>query len=117
MSAVSRGNAAERYVAKWLQDRGWIVGSRRHIGGAGDLLAVHPEPLIKGGEDFLDFLGDPIPTSVWLIEVKAAKELWQQFRREDRQAMRDTFLPPGGERFCVNVRGKELEWYPESSWP
>ena len=28
-------------MADHLQERGYVVGSRRHVGGAGDLLAVH----------------------------------------------------------------------------
>lgn len=99
MSAVSRGNAAERFVARWLEDRGWLVASRRHIGGAADLLAVHPDG------------------TTWLVEVKAAKDLYQQFRRADRLAMKETPLPKGGERWVCNKRGSELEWVPESAWP
>lgn len=100
MSTVSRGNSAERFVARWLEERGWLVASRRHIGGAADLLAVHPDD-----------------GATWLIEVKCAKELWQQFRRGDRLAMKETPLPAGGERWVVNKRGSELEWLPESAWP
>lgn len=103
MSTVSRGNAAERYVAKWLANRGWLVASRRHIGGAGDLLAVR------------EALGT---AEVWLIEVKSCKNLWENFRKEDREEMKATELPPGGKRWLVNVLAKkELDWRPESSWP
>lgn len=98
-------------MAKWLQDRGWLVASRRHIGGAGDLLAVMATEWHGEGK-FIAVEG-----TVWLIEVKCCKELWQQFRREDRQAMRDTPLPFCGERWVVNKRGKELIWTPESAWP
>jgi hypothetical protein len=115
VSAVSRGNAAERYVARWLQDRGWLVASRRHIGGAGDLLAVY---WFQGYFELPDGTGKHLESgTTWLIEVKACKELWQQFRREDRQAMRDTPLPPGGERWVVNKRGKGLIWTAEKDWP
>lgn len=100
MNTARKGNAAERFVARWLEDREWIVASRRHIGGAGDLLAVRP--------------GDG---AVWLIEVKDCKELWQQFRRADRAEMAETPLPAGGERWVVNKRGQELVWVPESAWP
>lgn len=100
MNTARKGNAAERYVAHWLEDREWIVASRRHIGGAGDLLAVHAADAVT-----------------WLIEVKDCKNLWQNFRREDRQEMRETALPPGGERWVVNKCGKELVWVPESAWP
>lgn len=98
MNTARKGNAAEVYVARWLERHGWIVGSRRHIGGAGDLLAVRDD-------------------RVQLVEVKCCKNLWQQFRRADRQAMKDVALPEGGERWVVNKRGKELVWVPESRWP
>lgn len=108
-NTARKGNAAERYVAKWLAERGWLVASRRHIGGAGDLLAV------RGCGDHFDGHF----TEVWLVEVKAtkSKSVWEQFRREDRKIMAQTPLPEGGERWLVNVRGKELQWFPESSWP
>lgn len=106
MNSSRKGNQAEVFVAKWLQDHGWLVASRRHIGGAGDLLAVRNEPFHALPEG-----------AVWLLEVKSCKEVWQQFRREDRKAMRDTPLPPGGERWVVNKRGKELIWVAEKDWP
>jgi len=79
-----------------------VVASRRHIGGSGDLLAVLP----SNGR-------------VQLIEVKHCKpkQLWQNFRREDRQAMRETELPEGSERYVVNKIGQELMWLSEKSWP
>lgn len=88
-------------MADWLTQRGWVVGSRRHIKGPGDLLAVHPDD-----------------GAVWLIEVKKAKDLWQQFRKADRIAMREMPLPEGTQLWAVNVLPKkELRWEPESSWP
>ncbi len=119
MNTARKGNSAEVYVARWLQDRGWLVASRRHIGGAGDLLAVWPgfEKAERPDHSSLYLL----PSATWLIEVKCAKNLWQQFRRADREAMRKTLLPPAGERHVVNVRGsgdkRELIWTPESAWP
>ena len=124
MNTARKGNSAEVYVARWLQARGWLVGSRRHIGGAGDLLAVwpgSPGPFATPSKTRPSVYMQLFPGATWLLEVKACKELWQQFRREDRQAMRDTPLPPGGERLVVNVRGsgdkRELIWAPESAWP
>lgn len=100
MSNVSRGIAGELFVAEWLTERGWVVGSRRHIKGPGDLLAVHPDG------------------SCWLVEVKKAKNLWEQFRRVDRAAMKALALPEGAELWAVNVLPKkELRWEPESAWP
>jgi len=59
--------------------------------------------------------------AVWLIEVKAAKELWQQFRCSEREEMRKVPLLPGSQRFVVNVRGsgekRELIWVAEKDWP
>lgn len=102
MSSVSRGNGAEVHLAKWLEAQGWLVGSRRHIGGAGDLLAVR---------------GD----QCWLVEVKRCKNVWEQFRRADRDEMREALsrLPEGSELWLCNVVGKdkELVWYPQSAWP
>lgn len=100
MNTARKGNAAERFVAHKLEDWGWVVASRRHIGGAGDLLAAHPDD-----------------GAVWLIEVKDCKSLWQQFRRADRDEMKATALPPRGERWVVNKCGSELVWVPESAWP
>lgn len=124
MNTARKGSAAEVFVARWLQDRGWLVASRRHIGGAGDLLAIHPLGFLEAPTYASPGRGPMQEVSAGktlLLEVKACKELWQQFRREDRQAMRETPLPPGGERFVVNVRGsgekRELIWIPESSWP
>lgn len=101
MNTSRKGNAAELHVGHWLQEYDWTVGSRRHIGGAGDHLAVHSTG------------------KVWLIEVKACKNLWQNFTRADRQEMREAKakLPPGSEIWVVNVKGKELIWTPESQWP
>lgn len=121
MNTARKGNAAEVFVARWLQDRGWLVASRRHIGGAGDLLAIHPTGEWRGERLIFEGRWMILPGSTLLAEVKACKELWQQFRREDRQAMRDTPLPPGGERWVCNMRGsgdkRELIWTPEDLWP
>lgn len=108
LSAVSKGIKGELYVAQWLQQRGWLVASRRHVGGAGDLLAVR---------EWKDE-SEVSVTEVWLIEVKHCKNLWENFRKADREEMKATKLPKGGERWLVNVLPKrELDWRPESSWP
>lgn len=97
------GNAAERFVAKDLESRGYVVASRRHIGGAGDLLAVHP-----GGE-------------VWLVEVKKRKHPYEGFRRSDREAMIATPLPLESARYLANVKGsgknQSIDWTHERDWP
>jgi Holliday junction resolvase-like predicted endonuclease len=102
-NTARKGNAAEVFVARNLKDKGFVVASRRHIGGAGDLLAVRPDG------------------KVWLVEVKACKSLWGNFTRADRQEMRETQLPEGAERWVANVRGtgekRTISWCAESEWP
>jgi len=72
-----KGNAGELRVKRWYEERGWIVASRRHVGGAADLLCVRRKPAYQGvpGHD------------VHLVEVKARKEPWQGFRKPDRLAL------------------------------
>jgi hypothetical protein len=58
---------------------------------------------------------------VRLVEVKACKDLWVNFRREDRRQMREAMLPSGGSRWVVNVKGRGdkavCEWVAERDWP
>jgi len=108
LNTSRKGNGAELYVAECLEAEGWVVASRRHIGGAGDLLSVHPET----GE-------------TRLIEVKCRKRPYDGFRPDARQEMRETPLPPGGTRWLANVRGakrgpkdtRSIEWVHEDDWP
>lgn len=103
MATVHKGSAAENYVARDLEAKGFVVASRRHIGGAGDLLAVRSDGL------------------VYLVEVKARKNVYQGFRKADRLAMKEVVLPTGGAKFLANVRGsgtnREITYVPESHWP
>lgn len=71
---MSRGLDRERRIATALERDGWVVGSRRHIGGAGDLLAVRHWRRIF---------------TVRLIEVKSTRTPWSHFQPADRQAMLD----------------------------
>jgi hypothetical protein len=64
-----RGNQKDVRSRELLEADGWVVGSRRHIPGPGDLFAW------KDGE---------VPV---LIEVKACSNLWQNFRREAREEL------------------------------
>ena len=41
-AGAQRGRDAEVSLANELAEAGWLVGSRRHITGPGDLLAVYP---------------------------------------------------------------------------
>lgn len=105
MNSSRKGNQAELFLVGWLQERGWLVGTRRHLKGPGDILAVLPSTGV-----------------VWLLECKCVKpkQLWQNFERSDRQEMRGQELPPGGERYVVNIlsiKNEELDFRSEKSWP
>lgn len=106
MATVARGNSAECFVREDLERRGFLVGSRRHIKGAGDDIGVHP-----GGE-------------VWLVETKALgrkASRFENFRRGDRLAMKETLLPLGASRYLALVRGsgerRTIEYVHERDWP
>ena len=95
MSNVSRGLNAERRVATYLRDLGYLVASRRHIGGAGDLLAVDP-----GHEDGWH---DPL-----LCEIKSDKAgPFATFTPLDRAEMLFTARQYGCEPLLV--------WWPTPS--
>jgi len=76
MNSAAKGNSAELKTTKLLEAEGWVVGSRRHLAGPGDLLAVRATT----------WTGAPLEKPR-LIEVKARVHLWQGFRREDRKAL------------------------------
>jgi Holliday junction resolvase-like predicted endonuclease len=103
LNTSRKGNAAERFVSKNLEGKGFLVASRRHVGGAGDLIAVHP-----GGE-------------VLLVEVKATKERFAGFKPQDREAMRKTLLPLASARYLAHVTGSgqnlSIDYVHERDWP
>lgn len=110
------GNAVEVKVAHVLQDDGWLVASRRHIGGAGDLLATRPrsETIMVDRTSLL--ITEP---ELWLIEVKSTVNgPYENFRPADRQALRDLAMEYGAQAY--------LAWWPprhglqlihSSDWP
>lgn len=106
MSKVSRGNQAEVRCVRQLQEKGWLAASRRHIGGAGDVLAVKWRALNSVHD-------------VRLIEVKAGLSAWKNFTKDDRAALKHAasmfaaeaylyFYPTGQER---------PEVYHWTAWP
>lgn len=100
MSSSSRGNAFELVVAKQMQALGFVVASRRHVGGAGDLLGVHPDGRI------------------WVVEVKNRKgNVYAGFRRKDRQAMLDLPLPEHAELWLASKNRHLIDWTPSGDWP
>jgi len=90
-----------------LATEGWLCGSRRHIGGAGDILAVAPWP------------DPPERITAMLIEVKSTtRSPWVTFGPKDRQDLVDTALTYGAEPVLAwwPPRGK-LRWIRPSEFP
>jgi hypothetical protein len=92
MNTARKGNRAEGRTVKLLEAEGWTVGSRRHLPGPGDLLAVRAGRRPR------------------LIEVKGRKNLWEGFRRADRQEMIDYAIPRG-------LRAEVAWWPPRARAP
>jgi Holliday junction resolvase len=92
-----------------LATEGWLCGSRRHIGGAGDILAVRcPWPSVASEIK-----------QVQLIEVKSTtRSPWVTFGPKDRQDLVDTALTYGAEPVLAwwPPRGK-LRWIRPSEFP
>lgn len=74
MNTSRRGNSKEVATIRLLEADGWLCGSRRHIGGAGDVLAARGK--WHGGR------------YIWLVEVKCtARSPWHGFGRKDRASL------------------------------
>jgi hypothetical protein len=78
--------------------------TRRHIGGAGDLVGNHPDG------------------RVWWVEAKRRKNVYEGFRKPEREAMKAIREKmPWVELFVANVLktkpSLDILWIPESSWP
>lgn len=106
MSRTAKGISGELFVIADYEARGAVAASRRHIGGAGDVLAVFPEGLVE------------------LAEAKTigkGQSPYKNFTRADREAMRQTKLPPGARRLLAVVRGsgarRTVEYIAEADWP
>jgi Holliday junction resolvase len=109
--ASQRGRDAEVELAHILQADGWLVASRRHIGGAGDLLAVRSTP--SHTFDGLSL------ARVSLIEVKSRKNVWEGFRREDRLALIETARQFNAQPWLASrpPGQKTWSWLPPEAWP
>jgi len=112
--APGAGNARELKVMDLLASEGWLCASRRHIGGAGDILAVRryrDEPPSEYG-----LYETP---EARLIEVKSTtRSPWVTFGPKDRQDLVDTALTYGAEPVLAwwPPRGK-LRWIRPSEFP
>lgn len=103
MNTSSKGTAAELRVASYLQARGWLVGSRRHIGGAGDLVAIRAE-----GERRL-------------LEVKASsvkRGPFADFKPHDRKALLQTAKEFRAEPLLAwSPTPSRVQMIPPKDWP
>jgi len=108
--APGSGNARELRVMDVLASEGWLCASRRHIGGAGDVLAVRA---LVGGLSGLDHL------DAMLIEVKSTtRSPWVNFLPADRQAMVETAEKHGCEAWLYYwPPRRDLQRIPASDWP
>lgn len=100
MNTARRGNSKENATVRWLQDRGYLVGSRRHIGGAGDIIAT------QAG-------------AVLLVEVKNTKTKWSHFGPADRELMLQTAKEHGANPYLAwwGPKAKEPELIHANHWP
>jgi Holliday junction resolvase len=107
--APGAGNNRELQVMSILATEGWLCASRRHIGGAGDILAVRKTRV----SNLLYTL------EARLIEVKStSRSAWVAFGPADRQDLIDTAIRYGATPMLAwwPPRGK-LRWIGESEFP
>jgi len=110
--APGAGNARELKVMDLLATEGWLCASRRHIGGAGDILAVKPASWPEPERQMQLMM-------TMLIEVKSTtRSPWVTFGPKDRQDLVDTALTYGAEPVLAwwPPRGK-LRWIRPSEFP
>jgi hypothetical protein len=91
-NTARKGNRKESQSVGIFQDEGWVAASRRHIGGAGDLLLVWgQEPyVIRDGQRRRSMLHiDMVQKGCVgvLAEVKATQGAYTAFKRPDRRAL------------------------------
>jgi hypothetical protein len=99
-------------VAARLKDEGWLVASRRHDPGPGDLLAVRldAEQTRHWGR---------IVHGVWLIEVKGTADgPWRNFSKAARREMLEFALDHGAEAVMAWwPPGGQLRFIHSLDWP
>lgn len=100
------GNARELKVMDVLHQEGWLCASRRHIGGAGDILAVR-------------LYADGPAVETRLVEVKSTtRNPWNDFGPGDRQVMVETAREFGAEPWLAWWPPRQkLRWIHASHWP
>ena len=120
-----RGNATEQAVERLLRALGYLTASRRHFGGAGDILALPPSALMTpdiGTRALRDVFGVPL-----LVEVKGTRDYpwastWGPAARAAMIAAGELYglepllawWPPG---ITPASRGGQPMWIPAEDWP
>jgi Holliday junction resolvase len=98
--APGAGNARELKVMAVLAEEGWLCASRRHIGGAGDVLAIKAKRWTR-----FEVPNPHMLDQAMLIEVKSTtRNPWNDFGPADRQALVETAEKHGAEAW--------LYWWP-----
>jgi len=114
VSNVSKGLAGERRAWHALEDAGYLVASRRHIGGACDLVAIEiPHEWVEHG----NWTASPIQVPL-LIEVKTSTTPFSSFPPADRNALLETAHEYGCEPLlCWTPSASTIFYIPEDEWP
>lgn len=99
MNTARKGNAADLRVARYLEERGWLVGWRRHAKGGGDLVAYKPGFKVR------------------LIEVKATLRPWDHFRPAERRELTKAAAKFDADALLALSPGKTVSLVPERDWP
>jgi Holliday junction resolvase len=99
--APGAGNARELKVMAVLAEEGWLCASRRHIGGAGDVLAIRYALNVSSDGISATVIG----VEAMLLEVKStAGGPWERFGPDDRRDLIETAERHGAEPW--------LYWWP-----
>jgi len=110
-----KGRDAEVQLMGVLAEQNFLVASRRHIGGAGDILAVRPYAMAR----LPNTTQRPIH-EVWLIEVKQnGGSPYLNFRPEHRAALKKTARDAGAVPLLAWRPNQRAEWTfkGEDEWP
>ncbi len=99
MNTARKGNAGENRVCDDLQRKGWVYGSRRHIGGPGDAIAFKTGYRTR------------------LIEVKKTKTAWSHFGPADRKAMLEFAEKFDLDPYLAWIRGDHIHYLLPKDWP
>ncbi len=84
INSTRKGNEKELRSAEIFTADGFVVGSRRHIGGPGDLLCVRSGGDIRGGR-----------FEILLVEVKATTSPYAHFGKKNRKELFEFALENG----------------------